>query len=624
MAVNLSPVGGVAAQFFTSTGAVLTGGKLYTYLAGTTTPETTYTTSAGNIAWTNPIILDAAGRVSGSGEIWLTSGVSYKIVLKDSNDVLIATYDNLYGLSNIVLPIDSSTVTYDPPFAGSVDTNVEARLAQTVSVKDFGAVGDGVTNEFNAMLAAWNYAYPIGANLYFPSGTYLINNESSFPFNQGSGVVTALLDCNNMTIFGDGPSSILKTSSVNGADVLQLNGLKNFHVRNLQVQSVVTGTAAGSNGMSITGGFDNITVDNFWAYNLGYVDQTTYVDGGKAVSIQPPGEASTSVMGSFKATNVFADGCVYGFGYEPDNDFALTQPVSIEVDIVVSNSRQGVVLSGTETTAAVSANSTSGVRIRGQSINCMQDIVAGRTFGCDIDMQIIQTKTAAQLLLSYEGTQWTSVDNTSDVIGVICTYAKNSRIVAYGNKKDCRHKAKIGGAFDPNSGQGGNTNNCDFYFDITGTAASVDIQFNDAGGNIMNNSRLYVTLSTAITLPIEFYDPALDNTITIGPDTRIQNVALTGQVGWTQADGRTVNNFKYMISGDLSTRQTSSASASAIVEQWVDNNQSRKFAIRNDGGVLTANRSTASAVATINTVVPIYDETNVLVGYVPIYTTFTP
>jgi hypothetical protein len=96
MAVFLSPVGGVAAQFFTNTGAVLTGGKLYTYLAGTTTPATTYTTNAGNVARTNPIILDAAGRVPGSGEIWI-SPISYKFVLKDSNDVLIATYDNVFG-----------------------------------------------------------------------------------------------------------------------------------------------------------------------------------------------------------------------------------------------------------------------------------------------------------------------------------------------------------------------------------------------------------------------------------------------------------------------------------------------------------------------------------------------
>ena len=96
MAVFLSPVGGVAAQFFTNTGAVLTGGKLYTYAAGTTTPLTSYTTSAGNVARTNPVVLDAAGRVPDGGEIWITSA-AYKFVLKDSNDVLIATYDNIFG-----------------------------------------------------------------------------------------------------------------------------------------------------------------------------------------------------------------------------------------------------------------------------------------------------------------------------------------------------------------------------------------------------------------------------------------------------------------------------------------------------------------------------------------------
>ena len=100
MAVNLSPVGGVAAQFFTNTGAVLTGGKLYTYAAGTTTPAVTYTSSNGGTPWSNPIVLDAAGRVSGSGEIWLTDGVAYKFVLKDSTDVLIATYDNITGINS--------------------------------------------------------------------------------------------------------------------------------------------------------------------------------------------------------------------------------------------------------------------------------------------------------------------------------------------------------------------------------------------------------------------------------------------------------------------------------------------------------------------------------------------
>jgi hypothetical protein len=108
MAVFLSPVGGAAAQFFTNTGSVLTGGKLYTYAAGTTTPLVSYTTNAGNVARTNPIVLDAAGRVPSGGEIWITSA-AYKFVLTDSTDVLIATYDNLLGIGVVIYTIQNFT-----------------------------------------------------------------------------------------------------------------------------------------------------------------------------------------------------------------------------------------------------------------------------------------------------------------------------------------------------------------------------------------------------------------------------------------------------------------------------------------------------------------------------------
>jgi hypothetical protein len=99
MAVLLSPVGGVAGQFFDNNGNPLTGGKLYSYVAGTTTPQATYTSSAGTVAHSNPIILDAGGRVPG-GEIWLTDGLQYKFVLKNATDVLIGTYDNIIGINS--------------------------------------------------------------------------------------------------------------------------------------------------------------------------------------------------------------------------------------------------------------------------------------------------------------------------------------------------------------------------------------------------------------------------------------------------------------------------------------------------------------------------------------------
>jgi len=109
MAVFLSPVGGAAAQFFTNSGVILSGGKLYTYAAGTTTPKVTYTSSSGNTAHTNPIILDSAGRVPG-GEIWLSAN-PYKFALYTSTDVLIATYDNISGIGATEYQIQNFTGT---------------------------------------------------------------------------------------------------------------------------------------------------------------------------------------------------------------------------------------------------------------------------------------------------------------------------------------------------------------------------------------------------------------------------------------------------------------------------------------------------------------------------------
>jgi hypothetical protein len=92
--VFLSLFGGVGAQFFDNNGVILSGGKIYTYAAGTTSPAPTYTSVTGATPHANPLILDSAGRVPG-GEIWLPAGTPYKFALYTSLDVLIATYDNV-------------------------------------------------------------------------------------------------------------------------------------------------------------------------------------------------------------------------------------------------------------------------------------------------------------------------------------------------------------------------------------------------------------------------------------------------------------------------------------------------------------------------------------------------
>ena len=127
--VSLSIFGGVGSQFFDNNGVPLAGGKIYTYEAGTTTPLATYTSSTGNTAHTNPIILDSAGRVPG-GEIWNALRL-YKFVLKTSADVTIATYDNVGSSFNATAIIanftgDGTDTTFNLPTApaGENATNI--------------------------------------------------------------------------------------------------------------------------------------------------------------------------------------------------------------------------------------------------------------------------------------------------------------------------------------------------------------------------------------------------------------------------------------------------------------------------------------------------------------------
>lgn len=154
MSVFLSPVGGAGAQFFDNNGNPLSGGKLYTYAAGTTTPQATYTTSSGGTAHSNPIVLDSAGRVSAGGEIWLAFS-PYKFVLNTSADVLLATWDNIFGFG--------AAETIPQNFTGDGST-----LAFTLSNAPFSE---------NAMQVYINGVYQ-QRNTYSVSGTTLTFSEA--------------------------------------------------------------------------------------------------------------------------------------------------------------------------------------------------------------------------------------------------------------------------------------------------------------------------------------------------------------------------------------------------------------------------------------------------------------
>jgi len=108
MSVNLSPIGN-SEQFFDNNGIPLSGGLLYAYQAGSSTPLATYTTISGTVANANPIVLNSSGRLD--NEIWLTYGYFYKFVLKDASGSLLGTYDNIYGIVGVQTAVGTTIPT---------------------------------------------------------------------------------------------------------------------------------------------------------------------------------------------------------------------------------------------------------------------------------------------------------------------------------------------------------------------------------------------------------------------------------------------------------------------------------------------------------------------------------
>ena len=337
MAVNLSPIGGVAGQFFDNNGNPLSGGKIFTYAAGTTTNQATYTSATGVTAHTNPIILDAAGRVPG-GEIWLTDGLSYKFVIKTNLDVLIGTFDNIAGInSNFVnytiqeeiqtatagqtvftlttmsyaagtnsltvfvdgvnqydgvtyayVETSSTVVTftaglhvgalvkfttaiftpgsvgnaadvvYDPAGTGAVPTSVQAKLRETVSVKDFGAVGDGVADDTVAIQAAIDAVGTNGGCVNFPSGSYYLTN-------------TLEIINDKVYLKGVGTGASILTRDTDYGDTIYIHGndstgtlLNNIGVSELSFYSsnlITSGAHINANGVN------KMTIDNLYMNN---------------------------------------------------------------------------------------------------------------------------------------------------------------------------------------------------------------------------------------------------------------------------------------------------------------------------------------------------------------------
>jgi hypothetical protein len=172
-------------QYYTTNeGLPLVGGKLYTYEAGTLVPKLTYQDADATVPNTNPVIMDARGEA-----VIFWTGV-YKIELRDSIDNVLWTIDDVASTDEVIgsavqeliddlanttdLALGDAMIGVRQPYVGTIARTQHDFNAQYISVKDFGAVGDGVADDTAAIQAAIDASFAQSSRfeIFVPPGRY--------------------------------------------------------------------------------------------------------------------------------------------------------------------------------------------------------------------------------------------------------------------------------------------------------------------------------------------------------------------------------------------------------------------------------------------------------------------
>ena len=154
MATIVLPMPDPKIQFFNNNGVPLAGGKLFTYLPGTAfgTLKATYIDSTGISTNTNPVIADAAGRMS----VWL--GGFYDMILQDASGVQIWSALNVSSVPTAGAPLTGDVNLVD---ATSGVQTFTLPLGEAIIVKT-----DATANAVNVIcLGGYTFADGVGVSL---------------------------------------------------------------------------------------------------------------------------------------------------------------------------------------------------------------------------------------------------------------------------------------------------------------------------------------------------------------------------------------------------------------------------------------------------------------------------
>ena len=163
-------------------GFPLVGGKLFTYAAGTTTPQATFVDSTQTTQNTNPIILNFRGECF----LWLDPTLSYKFVLQDALGNLLWTQDNIPGspfaIALSIIPAITNTYTLGTP-SKTWSNAYFGPSSAPVFDPTTGNIGYYAPSsaEITAGVTPTNYAYPPGSyQRYGMDGTGVAGSDTGF------------------------------------------------------------------------------------------------------------------------------------------------------------------------------------------------------------------------------------------------------------------------------------------------------------------------------------------------------------------------------------------------------------------------------------------------------------
>lgn len=387
----------------------------------------------------------------------------------------------------------------------------------TINVIDAGVFPQYNKNEtsqekslrFEKIDKLFRYAIKHKVNLFFPAGIYDIGNHN-FPFRTPNSAYavkrSSLLDCGNITIKGE-KGTVFKSSSLYGADVLQLNQIKNIRFKNLEITATVKDLSrSGSNGISITNGFDNIILEDIYIYDLPGVDKGTWIDGGKGLTIQSE-IGSKSLHGKLIAKNIWIKNVAYGFRMDTGyvSDFLdKYKTINLDLDLNVEKAWQGISIEFGKATKNIIKDSKLGIKIKAELKNCQQYVRFARVIGGNYTFYLVRTQSYDQVMRDNNNKLW--VKESDGVFGFLSYYTKSANVVMTGDVGEVDNKIWIGAvgsiteAFNLRNRTEHNTLN----FDITGSSKKEDIKIISWQGESLHDNQINVSKRTTKKIPADF------------------------------------------------------------------------------------------------------------------------